>query len=300
MSLEDEILYFAVENALQHGKALPSPVMNAVLSAHPNLRGEARSLFQTVKEAVERVNGMSISELYDMEKALIEKYPNLAVKKKEEAARERTLPPLEGAVKGGVITRFAPNPDAPLHLGNARALVLSAEYARLYDGKFVLRFEDTDPHVKPPMPEAYDWIREDVRWLGYKWDIEWIQSQHLPNYYEAVRELIKKGKAYVCTCSAARFQELRKAGESCPHRNESVDDALALFERMIGGEFKEGEAVVRMRTDMRHPNPALRDFPLMRVVDPTVQGKGAPHKRGSAGLHIRGDGLETAGYSPAW
>ncbi|MGC8601079.1 MAG: glutamate--tRNA ligase [Thermoprotei archaeon] len=270
MSLEDEILYFAVENALQHGKALPSPVMNAVLSAHPNLRGEARSLFQTVKEVVERVNGMSISELYDMEKALIEKYPNLAVKKKEEAARERTLPPLEGAVKGGVITRFAPNPDAPLHLGNARALVLSAEYARLYDGKFVLRFEDTDPHVKPPMLEAYDWIREDVRWLGYKWDVEWIQSQHLPNYYEAVRELIKKGKAYVCTCSAARFQELRKAGESCPHRNESVDDALALFERMIGGGFKEGEAVVRMRTDMRHPNPALRDFPLMRVVDPNV------------------------------
>ncbi|WP_449461746.1 glutamate--tRNA ligase [Tardisphaera miroshnichenkoae] len=270
MSLDDEILFFAVENALQHGKALPSPVMNAVLSAHPELRGEAKSLYQKVNEVVQQVNAKSSAELVELEKKLLSSNPSLAVKKKEEAPQERALPPLEGASKGAVVTRFAPNPDAPIHLGNARALVLSAEYAKLYEGKFVLRFEDTDPHVKPPMPEAYEWIRDDVKWLGYKWDLEWIQSQHLSNYYDAVRELIRRGKAYVCTCSAERFQELRKLGESCPHRDEEMDEALELFERMVAGEFKEGEAVVRMRTDMRHPNPALRDFPLMRVVDPNV------------------------------
>ncbi len=270
MSLDDEMLFFAVENALQHGKALPSPVMNAMLSAHPELRGEAKSLYQKVNEIVRQVNGKSSAELVELEKELLSSNPGLAVKKREESPQERTLPPLEGASKGAVVTRFAPNPDAPIHLGNARALVLSAEYAKLYDGKFVLRFEDTDPHVKPPMPEAYEWIREDVKWLGYKWDLEWIQSQHLSNYYDAVRELIRREKAYVCTCSAERFQELRRLGESCPHRDEKADEALELFERMVAGEFKEGEAVVRMRTDMKHPNPALRDFPLMRVVDPNV------------------------------
>ncbi|MDP7975856.1 MAG: glutamate--tRNA ligase [Thermoprotei archaeon] len=270
MSLDDEILFFAVENALQHGKALPSPVMNAMLSAHPELRGEAKSLYQKVNEVVRQVNGKDSAELAELEKKLLLSNPSLAIKKKEETPQERTLPPLEGASKGAVVTRFAPNPDAPIHLGNARALVLSAEYARLYEGRFVLRFEDTDPHVKPPMPEAYDWIREDVKWLGYKWDLEWIQSQHLSNYYDVVRELIRREKAYVCTCSAEHFQELRRLGESCPHRGEKVDEALELFERMVAGEFKEGEAVVRMRTDMRHPNPALRDFPLMRVVDPNL------------------------------
>jgi len=268
MSLEDEILLLAAENAVQHGKAMQGPVMNAVLSAHPELRDQAKAIAISVAHAIQTVNSASKDEL----NALIAKLAPLRVPQKEKPKEkeERALPPLPAAQRGAVITRFAPNPDAPLHLGNARALVLSAEYARLYEGKFILRFEDTDPHVKPPLPEAYEWIRQDITWLGYKWDVEWIQSQHLSNYYDTVRELIRKGLAYVCTCTAEHFQELRRKGEACPHRGQTISEALSLFEKMVSGGFDEGQAVVRMRTDMKHQNPALRDFPLMRVVNPDL------------------------------
>lgn len=274
MSLEDEVMLLAALNAAQHGKAMQGPVMNALLSAHPELRSEVKRVADLVGDAVTRVNGMTrdqlmavLSQLEPLRREQEERMKEIK-KKKEKEEGGSPLPALPGAEEGSVVTRFAPNPDAPLHLGNARALVLSAEYARLYKGKFILRFEDTDPHVKPPIPEAYEWIREDVRWLGYSWDKEWVQSQHLSNYYDVVRQLIQKGAAYVCTCSAEHFQQLRRMGDACPHRGESQEEALSLFEKMVSGGFDEGEAVVRMKTDMKLPNPALRDFPLMRVVNP--------------------------------
>jgi len=108
------------------------------------------------------------------------------------------LPPLSNVGKyRQIVTRFAPNPDFVLHLGSIRAVILSHDYARKYKGKFILRFEDTDPRLKKSTLPYYDLIREDVRWLECAWDEEYIQSDRIPVYYEHAAKIISLGQAYV-------------------------------------------------------------------------------------------------------
>ena len=122
---------------------------------------------------------MSLAE----QKAIVEK--NWPETQKKHEVEEKKLSPLPNADKYKLITtRFSPNPDCVLHLGSARAIVLSHEYARMYNGKFILRFEDTDPKTKKPKLEYYEAIKRDLKWLGCKWDEEYIQSDRLEIYYE--------------------------------------------------------------------------------------------------------------------
>ena len=174
-----------------------------------------------------------------------------------------------------IVTRFSPNPDCVLHLGSARAILLSHEYARLYCGKFILRFEDTDPKVKRPSLKFYDSIREDLKWLGCKVDEEYIQSDRLPIYYEYTEKLIADGNAYVCECPAEVFHEITLAKQACPCRDVPVSEQLERWHKMLSGGYKEGEAVVRVKTELDHPNPAIRDWPALRVIDT----KKYPHPR---------------------
>src|SRR3989454_4313215 len=107
------------------------------------------------------------------------------------------LPPLNNkALSGEVVTRFAPNPDFVLHLGSIRAAILSHDYARKYDGRFLLRFEDADPRLKKSALEYYDAIRDDLKWLECPWDQEWIQSDRHPLYYEHALKLLDQASAY--------------------------------------------------------------------------------------------------------
>ena len=118
-----------------------------------------------------------------------------------EEGRFGDLPPLKNKdLSGEVVTRFAPNPDFVLHLGSIRAAILSHDYARKYDGRFLLRFEDTDPRLKKSALEYYEAIRDDLKWLECPWDQEWIQSDRLSLYYEHAVKLLDQGSAYVCTC----------------------------------------------------------------------------------------------------
>lgn len=103
------------------------------------------------------------------------------------------------------MTRFAPNPDGPLHLGNSRAAIISYEYASMYNGDFILRFDDTDPKVKKPLKEAYNWIKEDLKWLGISWKEEFAASSRFERYYEVAEIMIQKGYAYVDTCDKDTF-----------------------------------------------------------------------------------------------
>jgi glutamyl-tRNA synthetase len=189
---------------------------------------------------------------------------------------ERTLPPLSNVAKyKQIVTRFAPNPDCVLHLGSARAIVLSDEYAKIYSGAFRLRFEDTDPRLKRSALPFYDFIREDLKWLGCKWDMEIIQSDRLPLYYEYAEKLLKNGGAYICTCTSEKFRKLILAKKPCPCRNLPPSEHLGRWKHMLNETFKEGEAVVRIKTDLNHPNPAVRDWPALRIINP----KKYPHPR---------------------
>ncbi|MFQ6085469.1 MAG: glutamate--tRNA ligase, partial [Candidatus Bathyarchaeia archaeon] len=204
--------------------------------------------------------------------ALIEeRWPELMVEGRRE--ERRGLPPLPNASKYREIrTRFAPNPDAPLHLGSARPSIISCEYAREYDGRFLLRFEDTSPSVKPPVPEVYDMITTDLEWLGAKPDETYYQSGRLELYYRWAREGITIGKLYVCTCDPRIFKERCLQGKPCPCRGLSPAQNMERWEGMLDGTYAQGEAVARVKTDLAHPNPAVRDWPALRIDE-------APHPR---------------------
>ena len=194
----------------------------------------------------------------------------------KEIGGAKELPPLPNAEKySEIVTRFAPNPDFVLHLGSIRAVILSHDYAKKYKGKFLLRFEDTDPRLKRSSLEYYDAIREDLRWLGCASDGEVIQSDRFEIYYQIAETLLGRGDAYVCTCERERFHALIMAGQVCPCRSKSPATNIRDWQRMLAGELGEGEAVVRIKTEVAHPNPAVRDWPSLRIIDPAAH----PHPR---------------------
>ncbi len=258
------IFKLALKNAIEHGgKASVKPVLGKVLGVRQELRKHAKDLEGLVSEIVSKVNCMSPDEQVRLAK---ENYPDIFIEK--EVAQPKTLPPLPNAVKyREVRTRFAPNPDFLIHLGNARPAILSYEYAREYKGKLILRFEDTDPKTKQPLPEAYSAIREDLRWLGIKWDEEYVQSLRMELYYKVAKELIAVGGAYVDLCSREEFSKCKMSMKPCPHREAPVETGLELWDKMIANHFREGEAVLRVKTDLLNPDPSLRDWVAFRIID---------------------------------
>lgn len=277
--IEELIRKLALLNAIRHeGKAQTGPVVGKVLAEKPELRAKVKEITVLINKVVEEVNTLSITE----QKSIIkENWPEaLAMEKIEE---EKRLPPLPNVDKyPQVVTRFSPNPDCVLHLGSARAIVLCHEYARIYNGKFILRFEDTDPKLKRPVLDFYDRIREDLEWLECKPDEEYIQSDRIPIYYEYAEKLLKNGDAYVCTCQPQTFREKILAQKPCQCRNLPPKEHFERWHRMVIGEYKEGEAVVRIKTDLTHPNPAVRDWPALRVIDVEKY----PHPRVGNKYHV--------------
>jgi glutamyl-tRNA synthetase len=264
-ALRELIQKAALLNALQHGgKAQAGAIIGKIIGEKQELKTKAKELTGLINKVVNDVNSLSVEE----QKRRVEEKWSEALKK-EKLEEEKRLPPLPNADKyKQIVTRFSPNPDCVLHLGSARAIILSHEYARLYKGKFLLRFEDTDPKVKKPVLEFYNSIREDLSWLGCKADEEYIQSDRLPIYYEYAERLLREGNAYVCECPPEQFRKKTLSRKPCTCRNLSAEENLERWQRMLKGDYAEGEAVVRVKTDLSHPNPAVRDWPALRIIDP--------------------------------
>jgi len=263
----------ALLNAVQHGgKAQTGAIIGKIIGEKQELKTKAKDLSRLIRKVVDEVNSLSMEE---QKRIVKEKWPE-ALKKEKAEKEEKGLPPLPNADKyKQIVTRFSPNPDCVLHLGSARAIILSHEYARLYTGKFILRFEDTDPKGKKPVLEFYDRIREDLDWLGCKSDEEYIQSDRLSIYYEYAERLLREGKAYVCECPPEHFRKKTLTKKPCDCRSLSSEENLERWQRMLKGGYGEGEAVVRVKTDIEHPNPAVRDWPALRIIDPEKY----PHPR---------------------
>ena len=264
VKLGELIRKIALLNAIRHdGKAQAGAVIGKILGEKPELKTKVKELSVLVNVIVSEVNGFSLNE---QKRIVKEKWPETLVREKVE--EEKRLPPLPNVDKYvKVVTRFSPNPDCVLHLGSARAIVLCHEYARIYDGKFILRFEDTDPKLKRPVLEFYDRIREDLAWLECKPDEEYIQSDRIPIYYEYAERLLKNGNAYICTCQPELFRKKILASKPCKCRNLPSEGHLARWQCMLKGEYREGEVVYRIKTDLNHPNPAVRDWPALRIID---------------------------------
>ena len=270
--VRDAIRRIALINALHYGgKAQFRPVMEKLLTEQPQWKTKIKELTSNINQVVEEVNKLSSKE---QKRIVEEKWPETL--RRERMHFERSLPPLHNAKKyKQIVTRFAPNPDCVLHLGSARAIVLSHQYAKIHNGAFRLRFEDTDPRLKRSALPFYGSIREDLKWLGCKWDMEVIQSDRLPLYYEHAQKLLENGGAYVCVCAPEKFRKLVLAKKPCPCREIRSSEQLTRWKRMLDGTYREGEAVVRIKTDLNHPNPAVRDWPSLRIINP----KKYPHPR---------------------
>jgi len=168
----------------------------------------------------------------------------------------------------GIVTRFPPEPNGFLHIGHAKSICLNFGVADEYQGKCLLRFDDTNP-VKEEQ-KYVDSIIEDVRWLGFDWEDRLSHaSDYFEQFYEAAISLIEAGKAYVDSSSAEEIRELRgtltEPGKPGPYRDRSVEENLDLFARMKAGDFPDGEHVLRAKIDLASPNINLRDPTLYRI-----------------------------------
>ena len=254
-----ELLYkYALLNAVKHkGQAQNGAVVGVIMASHPKFRSEAKKVMKLAAEIVEEVNSLTLEK------------QNLEIEKKgfqetikEKKAEEKGLIDLPH-VEGEVVLRFAPNPSGPLHIGHARAAILNHEYVKRYGGNLILRLEDTDPRRIDP--EAYHMIDEDLTWLGVEWQKKIIQSNRIALYHQYAEKLIKLGQAYMCTCPGDEFRKLKDNSQACSCRDLSIADNLKRWKEMPF--MSEGEAVLRVKTDILHKNPAIRDWVAMRIVD---------------------------------
>src|SRR3990172_8638326 len=258
---------YALQNAVAHGgKANAKAVVGRLLTLDAALRPRAREVQAEVEAVVAAVNALTS----DQQREELERTaPELLEKKAVEAPAG--LPDLSG-VTGPVVMRMAPYPSGPLHIGNARMVILNDEYVRRYGGRLVLVYDDTiGSEEKFILPEAYDQIREGLDWLGVRIAEVVYKSDGLPLFYEWGVRLLASGAAYVCECPQERLRALRKDGQACEHRARGPSEDTERFRAMIRGDYAEGAAVVRLKTDVQHPNPAFDDRVL--GITHVVRGK---------------------------
>ncbi len=267
----DEILELvrkhALFNAYRHsGKATDGAVLGKVLAEKPELRDRIKDLERVIHDTVVDINKLSSELQLTALKTSFPEVLDVAERK------EKGLPPLPSAERGKVVTRFPPEPNGPLHIGHAKAAIIDEAYARMYEGKFILRYDDTNPANEKK--EFYGAIKEALQWLGVRPDVEKNTSDDIEVLYEYALQLIAKGRAYACVCDGETVRRNRNEARECEHRAQSIEKNRAQWERMFS-VFKQNEAILRLLVDMSHANTALRDPTLFRIVD-------APHPlRGS-------------------
>ena len=167
-----------------------------------------------------------------------------------------------------VHTRFPPEPNGYLHIGHAQSICINFGIAQEYGGKTNLRFDDTNPTKEEV--EYVESIKEDVRWLGFKWygDVHYA-SDYFDQLYDYAVQLIKKGLAYVDSSTIEEIKDERgtptEQGKESKYRSRSIEENLDMFARMKNGEFKDGEHVLRAKIDMSSPNMNLRDPIIYRI-----------------------------------
>ncbi|MFQ6107066.1 MAG: glutamate--tRNA ligase [Thermoplasmata archaeon] len=274
MSVRLLVRKYALQNAyLFGGRADEKAVMGKVMAEDPSLRSRTSEVLQIVREVVAEVNSLPL-ERQEEDLASIDP----ALLKREKKERTTELPELPN-VKSKVVMRLAPYPSGALHIGHSRMAILNDEYVKKYNGKLILVFDDTiGSEEKIPVPEAYELIKEGLDWLGVRYHEVVYKSDRMHVFYEWGERVLKDGHAYVCECPVDRLRAMRESGEECEHRCTSVEENIEKWFRMLDGYYGEGEAIVRLKTDMKHPNPAFRDRVLFRIRDRTHPRTGDRYK----------------------
>lgn len=254
-----EVRKYAIKNAMDYGKARSDNVFGKVIRSVQ--KEDAAELKSIVGKTIDEVNSLSKEELA-REYALYEPEFEAQYEKKAEATSKPRMD-LPGAAKGDFATRFAPEPSGYIHIGHASAAFLAQEFAKLYDGKLFLYFDDTNPEKESQ--EFVDSIKKDVSWLGIEFDREYYASDNIRTLYDCARRLISSEKAYACECTAEQTKKNRFDGTECKHRLQSPGDNMKKFEAMLGNKYDEEKIVIRIKGDMKSQNTALRDPTILRI-----------------------------------
>lgn len=247
---------WALKNAFDYGKAEIGAVVGKVIAEYPDVKKDMKVNMQIINSVIQEVNSLNKEKIEEE----VLKF-DFGEKKKEEK-KGVNLPP---HIEGKVVTRFAPEPSGYLHIGHAKACLISWQGAREQNGKFILRIDDTNPLLAKQ--EFVDALKEDLKWLGVDWDVECFTSDFMEMFYNYAFDLIKMEKAYVCECDGDTIKKNREEKRECPCRNKPVIMNVRDLEKMIDGGFKEGEAVLRYKGNMAALNTVMRDPTLMRIIE---------------------------------
>src|SRR3989344_693793 len=254
----NEIYAYALANALEHGQAMAGTIIPK-LFRHDLNKERIKDVIPVIDEIVKLVNAMPREE---MEKKFgdFEKY----MAENDKKGESKCLPELK-KVKGKPVFRMAPFPSGALHIGNMKTYLLNAMYAEKYKGKILLVIDDTiGSKEKMITREAYELIPEAFDFLKVKYKKPIIyKSDRLKIYYKYAQQIIKSGNAYVCTCPQDKMRENRARGIACDCRSYSSKEQLKRWKEMFSME--EGAATLRIKTDIKHKNPAFRDRVLFRI-----------------------------------
>ncbi len=267
------LLIFSLENSVKFGgKPKLKAVLGKIIGQNPELRSQIKGIKLILDEIASEISKLTLQE---QEAKLLELNPD-ALEKKVSKKEKKPLPELPNAQNyDNIVMRLAPYPSGALHIGNARMIVLNSEYIKKYNGDLILFFDDTigspkslrnTSKAKYVLPEAYGLIEDGLKWLGITYSKVYYKSKRLEIYYEYCEKLIQDGMAYVCFCTAAEFKNKYKdRKQDCPHRNQTIPFNLKEWANMLKGKYHEMEVVVRLKTGMRHKDPAQRDQIIMRI-----------------------------------
>jgi glutamyl-tRNA synthetase len=252
---KQSIFAYALKNAIEHsGKATAGPVINSLFNEGLK-KDKIKDTMPAIQKVLDEVNKLSPEE----QQKEFKKLESIIGYRKEREG----LPDLPKLKKGKVVTRFGPSPSGPLTFGHIITLLPNFLYAKKFNGKFYMRIEDTNPEniYKP----AYKMIEQESKWLCKNNVNIIIQSDRLEIYYQYAEKLIKSSDAYICTCDPETFRELISKNKACPCRKLELKEHKVRWSMMIEPGFREGEAVLRFKSNIKDKNPAMRDFPLARI-----------------------------------
>ena len=253
MELESFIRRVLLDNAIKYeGTCTPAAAIGAVMREFPDMRSDAKVVSELASRLATEINALSVDE----QQSMLDDLGGSGAPEKE------VRDPFELDHPSPVL-RFEPSPSGPMHIGHAYTLGLNHLLAARNDGKLILRIADTNPeNIYPP---AYDLLVEDAIWYTHDNIAEVaVQSERMELYYAYAERMLSAGWAYVCTCDPEAFRELINNKEACPCRELPPAIALERWQLMLTS-YIPGDAVMRVKTDVEHKNPAMRDWPAMRV-----------------------------------
>lgn len=270
MELGELIEKCVLANAVKYdGKANPGAIVGSVIKEMPSVKSNMDQLSKLIKESVQRINSLSLEE---QKQLIMERYPELLEKKQKE---ERNIFAFFNIKEGDqVITAFPPGPEKYPHIGHAKAALLNYLLAKRYNGKFYLRFEDTNPTLVKK--EFYDILVDNFKWLGIEWDLLQKASDYMQLFYESAEKLIMEGRAYMCTCDSDTASENRTKMIPCACRNKSPEENMEEWKHFSKKEA--GSMVLRLKIDMAHPNSTMRDPTIFRLIDTPHALLGTKHR----------------------